>query len=99
MELAHSYHLLPFPVEHCGWAVKQMFDDWLDIRGGEGSIEIKEACNRIEHLFVSNQHGDRVADTHNPVNVRNLLAYRHIDDLTKEAAILGTASNIRQRIG
>jgi putative DNA primase/helicase len=85
LELAHSFNLLPFPIEQCGWAVKQMFDAWLNIRGGAGSIEIKEACNRIEHLFVSNQHGDRVADTHNPVNVRNLLAYRHIDDLTKEA--------------
>jgi putative DNA primase/helicase len=85
LELAHSFNLLPFPIEQCGWAVKQMFAAWVDIRGGAGSIEIKEACNRIEHLFVSNQHGDRVADTHNPVNVRNLLAYRHIDDLTKEA--------------
>jgi putative DNA primase/helicase len=85
LELAHSFGLLPFPIEQCGWAVKQMFAAWVDIRGGAGSIEIKEACNRIEHLFVSNQHGDRVADTHNPVNVRNLLAYRHIDDLTKEA--------------
>jgi putative DNA primase/helicase len=85
LELAHSFNLLPLAIEQCGWAVKQMFAAWVDIRGGAGSIEIKEACNRIEHLFVSNQHGDRVADTHNPVNVRNLLAYRHIDDLTKEA--------------
>ena len=85
LELAHSFNLLPLAIEQCGWAVKQMFAAWVDIRGGSGSIEIKEACNRIEHLFVSNQHGDRVADTHNPVNVRNLLAYRHIDDLTKEA--------------
>jgi putative DNA primase/helicase len=85
LELAHSFNLLPLAIEQCGWAVKQMFAAWVDIRGGAGSIEIKEACNRIEHLFVSNQHGDRVADTHNPVNVRNLLAYRHIDDITKEA--------------
>jgi putative DNA primase/helicase len=85
LELAHSFGLLPFPIEQCGWAVRQLFTAWLDIRGGSGSIEIKEACNRIEHLFVSNQHGDRIADTHNPVNVRNLLSYRHIDDLTKEA--------------
>ena len=65
LELAYSYNLLPFTIEQCGWAVQQMFDAWLDVRGGAGSIEIKEACNRIEHLFVSNQHGDRVADAYN----------------------------------
>jgi hypothetical protein len=43
LELAHSFGLLPFPVEQCGWAVKQMFDAWVSIRGGAGSIEIKEA--------------------------------------------------------
>ena len=79
LELAHSYDLLPFPVEQCGWAVRQLFTAWLDSRGGEGSIEIKEACQRIEHLFVSNQHGDRVGDASNPVNVRNLLAYKSYD--------------------
>jgi putative DNA primase/helicase len=84
LELAHSYDLLPFAIEQCGWAVRQLFTAWLDSRGGEGSIEIKEACKRIEHLFVSNQHGDRVGDATNPVNVRNLLAYRHHDLLTNE---------------
>jgi putative DNA primase/helicase len=84
LELAHSYDLLPFPVEQCGWAVRQLFTAWLDSRGGEGSIEIKEACKRIEHLFVSNQHGERVGDASNPVNVRNLLAYRNQDLLANE---------------
>ena len=59
--------------------MRQLFTAWLDSRGGEGSIEIKEACQRIEHLFVSNQHGDRVGDASNPVNVRNLLAYKSHD--------------------
>jgi putative DNA primase/helicase len=84
LELAHSYGLLPFAIEQCAWAVQQLFAAWLDSRGGGGSIEIKEACKRIEHLFVSNQHGDRVGDASNPVNVRNLLAYRHHDLLTNE---------------
>ena len=83
LELAHSFGLLPFPIEQCGWAVKQMFDAWVNIRGGAGSIEIKEACNRIEHLFVSNQHNsDRIADASSPQGTRNLLAYRSNDLVT-----------------
>jgi putative DNA primase/helicase len=85
LELAHSFGLLPFPIQQCGWSVRKMFDDWLDVRGGEGSIEIKEACNRIEHLFVSNQHGDRICDLSNPDRVvRNLLAYKIGDTVTSE---------------
>ena len=83
LELASSFGLLPFPIEQCGWAVKQMFDAWVNVRGGDGSIEIKEACNKIELLFESNQHGDRIYEigTTNPV-VRNLLAYKVYDVLT-----------------
>jgi uncharacterized protein (DUF927 family) len=83
LELAHSFNLLPLAIEQCGWAVKQMFDAWVNIRGGAGSIEIKEACNRIEHLFVSNQHNDdRIADATSPQGTRNLLAYRSNDLVT-----------------
>ena len=83
LELAHSYDLLPLAIEQCGWAVRKLFTGWLDNRGGEGSIEIKEACKRIEHLFVSNQHNDdRIADVHNPSHTRNLLAYRSNDSVT-----------------
>lgn len=84
LEQAHSFGLLPFPIEQCGWAVKQMFDAWVNVRGGDGSIEIKEACNKIKHLFESNQHGDRIFEigTTNPV-VRNLLAYKVYDVLTQ----------------
>jgi uncharacterized protein (DUF927 family) len=84
LELAHSFGLLPFPIEQCGWAVKQMFTTWVNVRGGEGSIEIKEACNKIELLFESSQHGDRIYEvgTTNPV-VRNLLAYKVYDVLTQ----------------
>jgi uncharacterized protein (DUF927 family) len=83
LEIAHSYDLLPFPIEQCAWAVSQMFTDWVNVRGGAGSIEIKEACNKIEHLFVSNQHNaDRIADSKSPQGTRNLLAYRSDDLVT-----------------
>ena len=83
LELAHSFGLLPFPIKECSWAVSQMFTAWVRFRGGDGSIEIKEACNKIEHLFVSNQHGDRIQDSRFPERiVRNLLAYRVGDTVT-----------------
>lgn len=86
LHLAHSYGLLPFPVEQCDWAVKTMFTDWVNTRGGDGSIEIKQAMERIEHLFVSNEHSDRIyqADGGNDQTVRNLLAYRKLDPFEKE---------------
>ncbi|WP_019502268.1 DUF927 domain-containing protein [Pseudanabaena sp. PCC 6802] len=86
LHLAHSYGLLPFPVEQCNWAVKTMFDDWVNARGGDGSIEIKQALERIEHLFVSNEHSDRIykVDSKDAQTVRNLLAYRKLDPFEKE---------------
>jgi uncharacterized protein (DUF927 family) len=83
LELAHSFGLLPFPIEECSWAVSQMFTAWVNFRGGAGSIEIKEACNKIKHLFVSSQYGDRIQDSRCPERiVRNLLAYRIGDTVT-----------------
>ena len=83
LELAHSFGLLPFPTGHCSWAVRKMFADWLDIRGGEGSIEIKEVCNKIQHLFVANQHNpDRIINAIDPGYARNLLAYKSPDSVT-----------------
>jgi hypothetical protein len=78
LELAHAYGLLPFPLEHIGWAIGKIFRDWLDYRGGDGSIEVKNACDRIHSLLVSNEFSDRVYDLSAPhrVTVRNLLAYR-----------------------
>jgi putative DNA primase/helicase len=85
LELAHQFGLLPFPIEQCPWAVSQMFSDWVKARGGEGSIEIKEACNKIEYLFVTNQHSDRIADAKDPNRiVRNLLAYKIGDTVTDD---------------
>lgn len=78
LELAHSYGILPFPFDRIEWAVKKMFDDWLTNRGGDGSIEIKKACDRIEHLIVTNELSDRVFDPRKNDGqiVRNLLGYK-----------------------
>jgi uncharacterized protein (DUF927 family) len=92
LEIAHSYDLLPFAIEQCGWAVRQLFTAWLDSRGGEGSIEIMSACNNIRLLFESNQHGDRIyeigKDSVTNQIVRNLLAYKVQDMLTNTVEFL-----------
>ena len=89
LELAHSYGILPFTVENIHWAVKKMFGDWLNYRGGDGSIEVKQAIKRIEHLLVTNEFSDRVMtlrfhnvrglEADDSAKVRNLLAYRTLD--------------------
>lgn len=78
LELAHSYGILPFAIEHIEWSVKKMFDDWMSSRGGDGSIEIKQACSRIEHLIIVNEFSDRVFDPRKQDGqiVRNLLGHK-----------------------
>ncbi len=79
--LAHKYDLLPFDVEQMGWAISECFHAWLGKRGGDGSIEIKEAIKRIERLFVTNEISDRVDDIRDGTDskARNLLAHRKCD--------------------
>jgi putative DNA primase/helicase len=78
--LAHKYELLPFAIEQVEWAISTCFQDWLVARGGDGSIEIKQAIARIEHLLVTNEFSDRVYDLRDgdTKTIRNLLAYRKI---------------------
>jgi putative DNA primase/helicase len=78
--LAHKYDLLPFPVEDIEWGISTCFKDWLTARGGDGSIEVKKAIERIEHLLVTNEFSDRVFDLRDgdTKKVRNLLAYRKV---------------------
>jgi uncharacterized protein (DUF927 family) len=80
LEIAHSCDILPFPVDRIEWAVKKMFADWMNQRGGDGSIEIKKAIENIQHLLTVNEFSDRVYTRPNNDNrpVRNLLAYRTI---------------------
>jgi putative DNA primase/helicase len=62
------------------WVVSTYFQDWLAARGGDGSIEIKQAIERIEHLLVTNEFSDRVYDLRegDTKTIRNLLAYRKV---------------------
>ena len=78
--LAHKYDLLPFPVEDIEWGISTCFKAWLKGRGGDGSIEVKQAIARIEHLLVTNEFSDRVFDLRDgdTKTVRNLLAYRKV---------------------
>ncbi|AFY93146.1 DUF927 domain-containing protein [Chamaesiphon minutus] len=78
--LAHKYGLLPFDVEQVELAISTCFQAWLVARGGDGSIEIKQAIERIEHLLVTNEFSDRVYDLRDgdTKTIRNLLAYRKV---------------------
>jgi putative DNA primase/helicase len=78
--LAHKYDLLPFPVEDIEWGISTCFKAWLTARGGDGSIEVKKAIERIEHLLVTNEFSDRVMDLRDgdTKTIRNLLAYRKV---------------------
>ncbi len=58
--IAHKYGLLPFPIEKIDWAISTVFKDWLKARGGDGSIDVKQAIDRIEHLLVTNEFSDRI---------------------------------------
>jgi uncharacterized protein (DUF927 family) len=81
LELAHGYGLLPFPVTDIEWAIQKMFIDWLNSRGGDGSVEMRSAINRIQHLLVTNEFSDRIytLPDNNDRIVRNLLGYRKLD--------------------
>jgi uncharacterized protein (DUF927 family) len=87
LEIAYGYGLLPLSPKGAAWAVKTMFSDWLNARGGTGSIEVKQALERIEHLFVTSEHSDRIYQVDTPAGVlqtvRNLLAYRKNDPFKK----------------
>jgi putative DNA primase/helicase len=91
LELAHAYDILPFPIDRIDWAVQKMFADWLNQRGGDGSIEIKRAIDNIQHLLTVNEFSDRVYTLPHNDNrpVRNLLAYRKtgIDGYTEELCV------------
>lgn len=84
LEIAQGYSVLLFPTEQLAWAVKTMFVDWLNLRGGTGSVEVKQVMERIEATFVKHEFSDRIRDLDNPPvdqdgkprPVRDLLAYR-----------------------
>ncbi len=81
LELALSYGLLFFSLSEIDWAIQSMFIDWLNSRGGDGSVEMRSAINRIQHLLVTNEFSDRIytLPDNNDRIVRNLLGYRKLD--------------------
>jgi putative DNA primase/helicase len=88
LELAQEWGVTLFPDGQVGWAVERLFTAWIEARGGAGSIDIKQACDRIEHLFVTCQHGDRIWDDANKERiVRSLLAYKVGGDFLVPAAV------------
>jgi uncharacterized protein (DUF927 family) len=80
--LAHKYGLLPFSVDQISWAIEKVFMSWVNERGGDGSIEIKQALKKIDHLLTTNEFSKRIYDLRGTGNqdVENLLAYRKVDD-------------------
>jgi putative DNA primase/helicase len=76
LELAQEWGVTLFPVGQVEWAIDRLFTAWIEARGGAGSIDIKQACDRIEHLFVTAQHGDRIHTGGSDRIIRNLLAYK-----------------------
>ncbi len=83
LELAHSFGVIPFGFENIPQSVTKIFTDWVDSRGGDGSIEVRNACERINHLIVSNLHSDRMydlSDRNVTQKVRNLLGYAKSDE-------------------
>jgi uncharacterized protein (DUF927 family) len=79
--LAHEYGLLPFPATDIDWAIGKVFADWLINRGGDGSIEVKKAIQRIGHLLATEETGERFFTL--PRNdgrpTRKLLGYREVN--------------------
>ena len=71
--------MIPLEIEQ-EWGISTCFKYWLTARGGDGSIEVKQAIERIEHLLVTNEFSDRVYDLRDSdtKTVRNLLAYRKV---------------------
>lgn len=79
LELAQEWRVTLFPEGQVGWAIGRLFSDWIEARGGAGSIDIQQACDRIEGLFVGAEFGDRIrhlTGERRDAVVRNLLAIK-----------------------
>ncbi|WP_404789262.1 DUF927 domain-containing protein [Altericista sp. CCNU0014] len=76
--VASHFGILPIDLDEIKRAVQSVFNAWIEGRGGTGSQDLNRALEHIEHLLVTNQHGDRIYDLGGSDNqiVRNLLAYR-----------------------
>jgi putative DNA primase/helicase len=96
--LAHEYDLLPFPVKQIEWAITTMFTDWLNNRGGDGSIEVKNACDRIGHLLTTQENGERffTLPNNDGKQTRNQIGYRKLSVVStgNEGTIYGDTEEL-----
>jgi hypothetical protein len=78
LELAQNWAVTLFPEGQVEWAVERLFADWIEARGGAGSIDIRQAMDRIKALFVSQEFGARIRHVTREREgqiVQNLLAH------------------------
>jgi putative DNA primase/helicase len=90
LKLAIDWGILPsshYTKEKVSQAVILVFQDWITYRGGAGNIEIKQAVERLKHLFQSNIHGNRIVKVEGNNNIASftsnsqLLVYKKLDRL------------------
>jgi putative DNA primase/helicase len=81
LDLACDWGLIPWAAEDNLWAVNKLFDEWLNQRGGDGSIEIKRACENIAYLLTTNELGERfyTLPDNNGQKPRNQIGFRKVD--------------------
>jgi putative DNA primase/helicase len=60
LDLACVWDILPWEPADNWWAVHKLFGEWLTGRGGDGSIEIKKACDRIRTTLVTHEFSNRI---------------------------------------
>jgi putative DNA primase/helicase len=82
--LAHSYGLLPIPAKDIEWAVQVIFKDWIDGRGGDGSTDIKNACDAIGHTLTTTETSERffTLPDNSGQKTRNQIGYRKLELLS-----------------
>lgn len=92
LELAIEYGILPHSYDSARWSVQTIFCDWVNDRGGAVNFELKQTLDKIEHLLITQEHGDRILDLNrNDMRsdqvVRNLLAYKRGDEFFVPPAV------------
>jgi hypothetical protein len=93
LELGQSWGVTLFPEGQVEWAIQRLFTDWIAARGGAGSIDIRQACDRIEALFVGAEFGDRIrhlTGERRDTVVRNLLAIKRGEEFLVPVSVFNT---------
>jgi putative DNA primase/helicase len=89
LELAQSWGVTLFPDGDVEWAISTLFKAWIEARGGAGSIDITQACDRIALLFTTEEHGNRIRGdgAGSDDRTQNLLAYKVGSDFLVPAEV------------